>query len=56
MKQLRPYQIDAINATVESINNGMFHNIIALPTGTGKSLVIAVMKINLQSYRYTVLY
>lgn len=41
MKQLRPYQIDAINATVESINNGMFHNIIALPTGTGKSLVIA---------------
>lgn len=41
-KTLRNYQKDAIEAILRSINDGYSKNpLIALPTGTGKSLVIA---------------
>lgn len=42
MKQLRDYQVDAINALINHFNNNDENRVIvAMPTGTGKSLVIA---------------
>ena len=38
--KLRPYQQDAIDATIAFLNSDRGNPIIALPTGTGKSVVI----------------
>lgn len=38
---LRPYQQDAVNATINHFHNHKDPAVIVLPTGTGKSLVIA---------------
>ena len=37
---LRPYQIEAVNQTIDGLKNKSGNPLIALPTGTGKSLVI----------------
>lgn len=42
--QLRPYQVDTVNAVWEYYASGKRGNVIAaLPTGTGKSLVVAAI-------------
>lgn len=42
--QLRPYQIDAVNSVFDYYLSGKTGNVIAaLPTGTGKSLVVAAI-------------
>lgn len=38
---LRPYQQDAVNATINHFRNHKDLAVIVLPTGAGKSLVIA---------------
>ena len=41
MYKLRPYQQDAVNATLKHFRQNKFPAVIVLPTGAGKSLVIA---------------
>lgn len=41
MIQLRPYQTEAIEAIEESYNRGCRKQLIALPTGTGKTILFA---------------
>ena len=41
MYQLRPYQQDAVNATLSHFRREKTPAVIVLPTGAGKSLVIA---------------
>ena len=41
MYQLRPYQQEAVNATLNHFRKGRAPGVIVLPTGAGKSLVIA---------------
>ena len=38
---LRPYQLDAVNATITYFRQHKTPALIVLPTGAGKSLVIA---------------
>lgn len=38
---LRPYQLDAVNATISYFRQHSTPAVIVLPTGAGKSLVIA---------------
>ena len=41
MVSLRPYQIEAVNATLDHFRRQATAAVIVLPTGAGKSLVIA---------------
>jgi superfamily II DNA or RNA helicase len=39
----RPYQTEAVNAVLQAAGQGVQHPLIALPTGTGKTIVFALL-------------
>lgn len=41
MRSLRPYQVEALNAIKDTINNGVRKIVLALPVGAGKTLLAA---------------
>lgn len=50
MPTLRPYQMDGLNATTESLNNGLNRILEKLPTGTGKTVMFAALLDHLQPW------
>ena len=38
---LRPYQVDALDAIEDALDRGVDRQLLALPTGTGKTVVFA---------------
>src|SRR5258706_9111637 len=42
MMQLRPYQEQAVTDTLRALGQGL-HPVVSLPTGSGKSLVLATL-------------
>jgi superfamily II DNA or RNA helicase len=43
MIELRDYQIEAVEAVISASNNGINRQLIALPTGSGKTIVMAAI-------------